>query len=166
MRKNLYVMCGCPASGKSTWVKNRIATKGGISISRDDIRRTFLKNGDGYFSHEKQVFAQFCNQIQSAIDNPRGEIDIYADATHLNEASRRKLLSNLNLVNVSHVYVVYMEVSLETAMDRNDARPEESRVPDDAIERMYDSIQEPSNGGVFNYEVIKVGDSHENMDNV
>ena len=36
-QKRVFLMCGVPGSGKSTWVRQRIGTYGGYHISRDEI---------------------------------------------------------------------------------------------------------------------------------
>ena len=37
-QKRVFLICGIPGSGKSTWVRERIAKYGGHHISRDEIR--------------------------------------------------------------------------------------------------------------------------------
>ena len=52
--KKLFLLCGCPGSGKSTWARQRINTHGGYHISRDEIRFTLLdERGGNYFDYEK-----------------------------------------------------------------------------------------------------------------
>ena len=61
---NLYLMCGIPGSGKSTYAKTNKDLKYCKYISRDDIRYSLLKDEDDYFSKEKQVFRTFIAQIK------------------------------------------------------------------------------------------------------
>ena len=86
----LYLMCGVPGAGKSTWVEQH---KGeGVVISRDKIRFSMLHETDEYFSKEPFVYQEFIKQITEALDT-NGLV--FADATHLNGSSRIKLLRSL-----------------------------------------------------------------------
>ena len=51
-----------------------------------------LKDEDSYFSKEKEVFKEFCKQIDIALQSYD---NVIADATHLNFASRNKTLRNI-----------------------------------------------------------------------
>jgi len=53
---DVYIMCGCPGSGKTTWLKDHVKP-GSAIISRDAIRFSLLKEGEDYFSHEEEVTA-------------------------------------------------------------------------------------------------------------
>ena len=61
-KNKLYVMIGVPGSGKSTFIKNNKKEKD-IYVSRDQIRFKYLKEGEPYFTHEKQVFKEFLFEI-------------------------------------------------------------------------------------------------------
>lgn len=102
----LYVLCGAPGCGKSTWAKGM--AQNAIHISRDIIRFNLLDENDDYFDKETLVFKLFIKAIQEGLNNNN---NVIADATHLNLGSRQKLLSNLNLDNV-YVKVVYFRVPL------------------------------------------------------
>ena len=58
----LYVLVGCPGSGKSTWAKKHLADT--YYVSRDEIRFGLLKAGDDYFSHEDEVYEKFIDGIK------------------------------------------------------------------------------------------------------
>ena len=51
----LYILSGCPASGKSTFGKKMSKITGIPIVSRDEIRFSLLKDDEDYFSHEEDV---------------------------------------------------------------------------------------------------------------
>lgn len=56
--KKIYLLCGIPGSGKSTWAKNHLDDNS-IWISRDLIRFSMVSEEEEYFSKEKEVFKEF-----------------------------------------------------------------------------------------------------------
>ena len=54
-QKKVWILCGIPGSGKSTWIRKQIAENGGVHCSRDEIRFSLLKDGEDYFAHENEV---------------------------------------------------------------------------------------------------------------
>ena len=143
-------MVGIPASGKSTYL-DKYRDKN-IVISRDKIRLSLLKEGDDYFSNEKEVFNEFVKQIQEALDTVPQGIDVYADATHINYLSRRKLLSRLRLKNVD-VKCIYIKTPIEVALERNKKREGLERTPDNVILN-FGLLLEPPTLEEYNYKLI------------
>ena len=45
----LYLTCGCPGSGKSTWVQKHMNPETDKWVSRDAIRFSLLGEKDDYF---------------------------------------------------------------------------------------------------------------------
>lgn len=161
---NLHILCGIPASGKSTWAKAQIAksTFSAIRISRDEIRFHLLKPNEDYFSKENEVFAQFIEEIKSAIKS--GYHDIYVDATHINYSSRHKVLKAIGSVKLYSVNLIYdvFCTSMQTALDRNSKRTGRALVPAEAIDSMFRAFVLPTwtegddemdNFGYISYEV-------------
>ncbi len=137
---NLYILSGCPGSGKSTWVKNHINPYFDKYVSRDDIRFSLVKEGEEYFSKEKEVFKLFVHQINQYLLE---EKNVFADATHLNRASRNKLLRNI--CGNPHINVIWMKTSLEECLKRNENRKgTRSYVPREVIKNMYFNLERPS----------------------
>ena len=156
MNKTLYLMCGIPGSGKSTYILNQITAHGGTWISRDTIR--FLKfkdDNDKYFSHEKEVFKEFVSQIQEAMDNTYSE-DIYVDATHINKKSREKLFNKLN-INKDKIKLIGVNfiIPLNTCLERNSKREGRRKVPESAIIKMYEDFEPITTDEGFE-KVIKI----------
>ena len=95
MNNNVFIMCGIPGIGKSTWIKN-FKSDNKIVISRDEIRFGLLSKEDDYFAREEEVLTIFSSKIREAIIKNENA-DIFIDATHLNESSRRKTLNMIGL---------------------------------------------------------------------
>ena len=134
-------MVGVPGSGKSTWLEHLKNTPGVSIVSRDQIRFSIIKEGDEYFSKEKEVFKKYCAEIQEKIDS---EVkNIYCDATHINEKSREKLLGNLRLEGYK-VNAVVLNQNLKTCFVQNAKRDGIQRVPESAIKRMWFGFRHPS----------------------
>lgn len=154
-QKNLFVLCGTPGCGKSTWVKNRVEENGGVWVSRDVIRFGMLKEGEDYFAHENEVYDKFVQTIQEELDKGG---DVYADATHLNEKGRIKLLDCLNLEDVKLIAVRF-DVPLEVCLERNEMREGRARVPKSVVRRMWHSRTDPEFDYKYKFdEIIAVTD--------
>lgn len=137
----LYVMCGAPGSGKSTWIQTHMNSDKEVWVSRDTIRFAMVSDEEEYFSKEPAVFKEFINQINHAL---RLGYDVYADATHLNRASRGKLLRAVNSQNYDTAEAIWIKTPVETAIAQNDNRQNtRSFVPRSVIRRMHAQMDAP-----------------------
>lgn len=143
MKNKLYIMSGCPGSGKSTFAKKYLTGSNTLYISRDEIRFSLIKENEKYFSKEKQVYQSFVNKINTALAEG---YNVIADATHLNRKSRSKLFFSLysNLID-TEVIVVTLKTPLELCIERNELRKgTRSYVPYQDLCKMFYSYEEPS----------------------
>jgi predicted kinase len=141
-KTKLYLMCGIPGSGKSTYLKTRFIQPP-VVVSRDEIRFKMVREDEEYFSHEKEVYNEFINQI---VQELKFSQEVFVDATHLNEASRTRLLRSLggNLKDVE-VNAIFVKTSLETALKQNENRKgTRAYVPETVIRRMASQITMPT----------------------
>ena len=151
-KSKMYIMCGIPGSGKSTYLKTRFIQPP-VVISRDEIRFKIVKEDEEYFSHEKEVYNEFINQIQTAL---KFESEIFVDATHLNEGSRTKLLRSLgSSLRDVEVNIIWMKVPLEVALKQNENRKgTRAYVPETVIRRMNSQLTPPTKEEGFEHIYI------------
>ena len=137
---DIYLMCGCPGAGKSTFLKNRIKTKSSVIISRDKIRFSIVEPNEAYFSHEDEVLNIFWNEINKALLENE---NVFIDQTSLTPRARKWLLQHIN--GYTHANLIWIDENLETCLKRNENRKgTRSYVPPDTICRMYNQFIEPS----------------------
>ena len=136
----LYILCGIPCSGKSTWAKGCLMDA--IHISRDEIRFSILKDGEEYFSHETEVFKEFIYEIAQTLMHG---YDVIADATHINHDSRSKLTRAIDqyFSDYQIVYVAF-PIDVELSQERNILRTGIKQVPPVAIQTMFDRFSMPT----------------------
>lgn len=103
-------------------------------VSRDQIRFSLVGEDEEYFSKEKEVFEKFVEAIKEGLDS---DLDVYADATHLNEASRSKLLRALGTsLKGIKVEAIVIRPSFDTIVKQNAQRSGREFVPLSALRRM------------------------------
>lgn len=155
-KKNLWLTVGAPGSGKSTYVKEHFdnGSESNAIISRDEIRFNMLGEKDEYFCNETKVYNTFVHNIQKCLNDDR-VTNIIADATHLNEGARNKLLDRLKLDNVN-INILFFDTSLETCLERNSHRSGRAYVPESAIRNMKKSLRKPSNNEKYKYNLITI----------
>ena len=57
--RELFIICGVPGSGKSTFLRNYVKEPSSVVISRDAIRFSLLKEDSDYFEYEPIVEQMF-----------------------------------------------------------------------------------------------------------
>lgn len=133
----LFLMCGFPGSGKSTYLKNHCGDND-VIVSRDAIRFSMVAEDEEYFAKEKEVFAEFCKQIS---ENLAVGYNVFADATHLNAASRKKVIDNVTGYDM--IGAIVIDTSLTEALKRNSNRTGREFVPPSVIRRMAAQFEFP-----------------------
>lgn len=136
---SLVLMMGVPGSGKTTYAKKFIGDND-IYVSRDEIRFELVAEDEPYFSKEDEVLKTFISKVDEGITKAKRYV--VADATHLNAGSRAKLLKNLHN-KPDNVYVLYVAVPLEVALERNAQRSGRALVPETSIRNMFQSLSLP-----------------------
>lgn len=143
-KKMLFVMCGPAGCGKSSWIANHREAFNGTEavVSRDVIRFSMLTNKDAYFSKEHEVYKEFIKEIKNALETSDA---VFADATHLTQASRTKLLRALGpALKDVEVNAIALKVPIKVAIARNNERDGLQRVPEGVIKSMYEDYTTPT----------------------
>ena len=161
---NLYVLCGIPGCGKTTWTRKKMNENTSstdpkwVYVSRDEVRFSMIKEEDDYFSKEKQVFEEFVNRLCGNLSDTWTQ-NVIADATHLNEISRDKLINAIRRKRPNlplHITMVYFDIPLEVCKFRNAKREGHARVPNDVMDKMYSSLQFPRlREGLERIEIVR-----------
>lgn len=149
--KTLYIMCGLPGSGKSTYAKNHCPQDGAI-VSRDAIRWKYIdkmkylrKEGNErqeyYMSKECRVHTEFVSTVVTKLQKHN---TVFADATHLNFTSRERFMYEFSQfawhldAETFDIVFVFMDTNLETCISRNDKRKTEEHCPNHILSQMAD----------------------------
>lgn len=142
MKKQLWLMSGPPASGKSQWAKEHyeINRETFCWISRDKIRFSLLQDGEDYFAHEKQTYNLFVKMTQNALNNDDIAI-VIADATFLTDKARKKFLNAVKPLDDVEVKLIIMDTSLYTCLERNANREGRQCVPDTEIIEAWEKFE-------------------------
>lgn len=71
--------------------------------------------------------------------------DVIADATHINKASRNKLIKAIDKFFTEYqiVYVIF-QTDLKTCIEQNNKRTGRMRVPEEVIKKMFKNFQLPN----------------------
>lgn len=149
---DLILVCGCPGSGKTTWIKNNLTEKD-VHVSRDEIRFSLIKEGEEYFSHENEVYQIFWNTINEKL---KSGFNVFADQTNLTPKARKYLINHIE--GYDKLKIVWVDVPIEVALSRNENRKGTlAYVPPKVIRNMKASFIPPSEKEGFN-SIIKVGE--------
>jgi predicted kinase len=159
----LIMLCGIPTSGKSTYVnklKKLDYWKESVVLSTDDyIEKQAQRCGLTYNQIFDDVIKDATRELELEFNMAKDKgKNIIWDQTNLSVKSRRKKL--LKLPSFYARGVIYFEVSLEEALERNNHR-EGKFIPESILKRMWHQFEIPTRNEDFDY-VEKV-DSQETV---
>jgi predicted kinase len=149
----LVMLCGVPTSGKSTYVNKLLAMtywKNSVVLSTDYYVEFYAKEqgktyNEVFDEHIKEATQMMDKLLKFAIDQGK---DIIWDQTNLTAGTRKKKLRRLP--PEYHRGVIYFEVSLEEALERNNHR-EGKFIPKDILKRMWHQFEIPTVSEGFEY---------------
>lgn len=135
----LYIMCGPPGAGKTTWARDFsfLSEDGWIEhISRDEIRRQLIKEDESLFSKEPEVFQKFCKKISNELSY---DISVVADASHVTYSSRMALIEALKYYNAKYDKIIFivMNTPYKECVERDNKRTGREHVGAEEIWEYY-----------------------------
>lgn len=136
---HVVMMCGIPASGKSSYIKEKL-NKYKI-ISTDNIR---LKNN---YDFSKQSFSKIFDEVYKQIDECcRNHTSFVIDATNTRKDLRQKLLNRITSRKDGKgmIEIVWCQKTLEECIKDNSKRNEYVIVDNKYIIKSYYSFEQPT----------------------
>lgn len=143
--RNLFILRGAPASGKSTWIKENELES--YTISTDGLRLMYQSpvttvEGDRAISqnHDKQVWELLMEILERRMEN--GEL-VIIDATHYKSSLLNRYKDLVSKYRY-RVYVVDFSNVSEEELKRRNANRGFRKVPEDVIEKMCVALKDDS----------------------
>ena len=128
-----YVLCGIPASGKTTLAKQLAQQHDATIHSIDDVPHAWDSHDiDGKFRR------QWMDNIKNDLQNGNS---VVCDSTALNSASRKWILENLSAFDCEKILIV-KAVPVEVCLERNKNRLR--KVPEDHIRLTARMLEPPA----------------------
>lgn len=147
------MLCGIPTSGKSTYVeklKRLDYWKDAVVLSTDNYIEEYAKRvGQTYNEVFDDVIPDATRELELQLNmaKEKGK-NIIWDQTNLSRKSRK---NKLRKIPSSYARgVVYFEVSLEEALERNKHR-EGKFIPESILKRMWHQLEIPTRNEDFDY---------------
>jgi predicted kinase len=139
--KTLYITIGCPASGKSTYVKNYVAInkETGMYLSSDELRAKF-GTGETDQTCTKYVFDYIKQKISEFLAKEQDGY-LIVDATSINRKNRKEYIE-LAKANKSRIVAWVFEKDKNILIERNKGR--DRVVPEWVIDKMLTQYERPT----------------------
>jgi predicted kinase len=145
----LIILCGPPASGKSTWSKKfETENPDVIRLSSDELRAKF-GTGEEDQSVSGQVFAHMKRQTENLL---KSGSDVMIDAMNMSKKARKDFVE-IGRKLKAHIVAYVFEVPEAELKRRNKARSR--TVPDFVIDKALASYQKPETPEVDEVHFVK-----------
>ena len=133
----LLMLCGLPASGKSTFAEDQRRYSGYVVCSSDKLREEMFGDINDQ-THNSEVFEELHRRIRKNLLDGK---DVIYDATNLVSKRRRHFLDDVLYGIKCQKIIKIFALAYETCLRRNWER--ERKVPDEVMKRMYMTFQPP-----------------------
>ena len=141
--KCVILLCGCPGSGKSKFMRmmvssfNSIGIKSkSISYDEESLDRS-VWNGTSYKLSRNRGISALQRALKS--NNSNAKLIIVDDTMHL-RSMRREVYVTAREEGHS-IICIHVSINIELALSRNDQRPESTRVDRTTLLRIFQSFQ-------------------------
>lgn len=148
--RTILLLRGCPASGKSTWIKQHNLEP--YTLSADNLRLQTqgpVLTIDGKLQitqkNDNLVWSTLYSLLEQRME--RGEF-VVVDATHYRSELLKRYKDIIEKYRYRAYIVDFTSVSKEECLRRNSLRPEYQKVPDEVIEKMC-AVFDAEKDGVF-----------------
>jgi predicted kinase len=143
------ILVGVPGSGKSTWLFKNMSIEKRL-VSTDNIIES-LATGYGFTYNDifKETirFADMV-MIKWMIEAAEAGYDLYVDRTNMSIKARKQFIDKLKPYGYEFECIVFPTPEPEEWKRRLDSRPGKT-IPQDAIDRMVASYEEPTSSEGF-----------------
>ncbi len=136
-KKVLMILCGPPASGKSTWGK-KFANKNNITYVSTDSIRAEIGSGENDQSISAAAFDIARNRVRTALSNGKSAM---IDATNVSKKARRNWI-NMGREHGAYIIAVAFEVPRNELLRRDAKR--ERHVGSNIIDRFLNKYERPT----------------------
>lgn len=151
--KTFILLSAIPGSGKSTWAEQyRLTYKNVFIVSSDALRKEItgeFKNLD----HDKEMWERFNKDILKYKDL-RDDVTVIADSTNI--LNKYRIFYGKLAEGFDKKVLVVIKKKIEQILETNKLRSEDRIIPDEVIERMYDSWEEPNEETLSYFDEYKV----------
>lgn len=148
MAKDIYILVGPPAAGKSTWVEKEFQGECFVVSSDKIIEEIAAEKNQTYdevFYYAKAAEAMMWQEFDKAVETKHDPIVV--DRTNMSVKSRRRFFERLRNFHKGHGYmlhaVVFPKPEDEEHQRRLNSRPGKT-IPPAVVESMLASFQMPT----------------------
>lgn len=138
--KTFILLSAIAGSGKSTWAEEyRLTHKNVFVVSSDAIRKELtgeFKN----LTHEKEVWKKFSEYINKYRDQ-ENDVTVIADSTNI--LNKFRIFYGQNVTGFDKKILVVIKKNIEQTLKTNQLRSESRIIPENVIENMFESWEEP-----------------------
>ncbi|HSM82069.1 MAG TPA: AAA family ATPase [Nodosilinea sp.] len=137
----LGLLVGIPGSGKSSWARAFVAAHPGYCVVSTDALRAQLYGDESIQGDWSQIWQQVLGQWRSGVAAiRRGELaGVIYDATNARRRHRREVIGAARQVGFDPITLVWLDVPLGLALDRNGVRSHP--VPTPVITAMHRQLR-------------------------
>ena len=148
--RNLYLLRGIPASGKSTWIKENNLEK--YCLSSDKIRLLFPQFGNSITQiYDNQVWDLLYDLMEKRMQLG---LPIIIDATHYRKSFITAYEPYCEKYGYHIIVVDFINTELVTCFKRNDKRTFD-KVPEQVITKMFETIKQNNNEIKKDFRVVE-----------